>query len=369
MSFRERKFAAILKKYDGIICDPSDLIAEEEPSALFYLLADKLSYLLSLDKETSINSRGVARRRRINPFIKALAPWFLNYQQVFENRNFLREPNSPSTVPDRAINLPREPVIWVSNHGFKDDALGTVLAARRHAYIVFGNLPHFYNTFDGFIAWLIGVVMVNRKVPISKKTVVPKAVAAIKCGADLIIYPEGTWNLSPNKLMLDLWPGVYRIARATGAKIVPIVHYLRDNAKIKSNVIHTVVDDPISLEGMSEPQALSYLRDIMATWYYLMIEAYGKAERGELLAGADSLTDAWQQQLGERARLAAGWDKEIEARAAYIPKGRAFPGEVWQAIADLEKVSPQNAGLVVYARQLVAQCREEDFQHKLRRWR
>lgn len=84
----------------------------------------------------------------------------------------------------------------------------------------------FYNTIDGITAWLIGVVMANRKISASKKAAIPKAVQAMNYGADLLIYPEGTWNISQNVLVLDLWPGIYRIACETGAKIVPIVHYL-----------------------------------------------------------------------------------------------------------------------------------------------
>lgn len=51
------------------------------------------------------------------------------------------------------------------------------------------------------------------------------------------------------------------------------------------NLIHTVVDDPIRIDDLTERQALDYLRDIMATWYYLMIEAYSKSTRAEVLGG------------------------------------------------------------------------------------
>ncbi len=258
--------------------------------------------------------------------------------------------------------LPKEPVIWISNHGFKDDALGSVLAASRHAYILFGNLPQFFNTFDGVTAWLIGVVMANRRISKSKKAAIPKAVRAMNCGADLLMYPEGTWNLSPNALILDLWPGVYRIACETGAKVVPIVHYLRDNNTSKDNPIHTVVDDPVRIDDLTEGQALSYLRDIMATWYYLMIEAYGKSTRNEAL-GNSSFVEAWGRQIEERMSFVARWDREVEARADYRPKGKVFPEQVWRAIADIEKITPLNVRHVMHARRVLEQCGKEDFQH------
>lgn len=364
MSLRQRKIEAILKKYDGMITGLNDLTAGDPPSILFFLLADKLSYLLDADAEIAISPKGVARRRKINPIIKALGTHFLNNPQVFENRNFLRDPNCTSPAPDTKIALPDEPVIWASNHGFKDDALGSVLAAQRHAYILFGSLPQFYNTFDGITAWLIGVAMVNRKVSASKRSSIQKAVRVINCGADLLMYPEGTWNKSPNALAIDLWPGIYRIACETGAKVVPIVHYLRDNDISKNNLIHTVVDDPVRIDNLTERQALNYVRDLFATWYYLMIEAYGKSTRDEILKGASTFAEAWDKQSEERVNIVARWDKEIESQVDYRPKWKVSPTEVWQAIADVENITPQKVQHIIYAKQLVEQCAREDFQHR-----
>ena len=365
MSTKQQKIDAILKKYDGIITGLNDLTAGDPPSSLFYILADKLSYLMDADAKIAINPKGVARRRKINPIIKTLGAHFLSNPQIFENRNFLRDPNCSDPPPDAKIALPDEPVIWASNHGFKDDGVASILAAQRHAYILFGSLPQFYNTFDGITAWLNGVAMANRKVSASRKASIAKAVRVINCGADLLIYPEGIWNKSPSALAIDLWPGVYRIACETGAKVAPIVHYLRDNDATKSNPIHTVVDDPFRIDDLTERQALDYIRDAFATWYYLMIEAYGKSSRDEILKGASTAAEAWERQLKERVSGVSRYDKEIERSADFRPKWKVSPQQVWQAIADITNITPQNVGHVLYAKQLVAQCLREDFQHRI----
>ncbi|MCI9333125.1 MAG: hypothetical protein HFG05_13325, partial [Oscillibacter sp.] len=309
-------------------------------------------------------SKGVKRRRRINPIIKMLGAHFLNNPQVFENRNFLRNPSCTALAPDKSIILPDEPVIWASNHRFKDDTLASILAAQRHAYILFGSLPQFYNSFDGVTAWLNGVAMANRKVSASRKTSIPKAIRVINCGADLLIFPEGIWNKSPSVLAINLWPGIYRIACETGAKVVPIVHYLRDNDISKNNPIHTVIDDPIRIDNLSEYQALDCIRNVFASWYYLMIEAYGKTTRQEALGTALTVVDAWETQLTERTSFVTRYDKEIELWADYRPEWKASPQQVWRAVADVAKITPQNVRHVLYARELVAQCTREDFQHR-----
>ena len=365
MSSKQQKLDAILKKYDGVITGLNDLTAGDPPSALFYILADKLSYLMDADANIAINPKGIARRKKINPIIKTLGAHFLSNPQIFENRNFLRDPNNPNPSPDAEIVLPDEPIIWASNHGFKDDGVASILAAKRHAYILFGSLAQFYNTFDGITAWLNGVAMANRKVSASRRASIAKAVRVINCGSDLLIYPEGIWNKSPNALALDLWPGIYRIACETGAKVAPIVHYLRDSDASKSNPIRTVVDDPFRIDDLTERQALGYIRDAFATWNYLMIEAYGKTSRDEIVKGASTPVEVWERQLKERVSGVGRYDKEIERWADYRPKWKITPQQAWQAIADMTDITPQNVNHVLYAKQLVAQCLREDYQHRI----
>lgn len=190
----KKKLNKILQKYNGIITGANDLTAGAEPSALFYFLADHLCYLLDNDPQKVVSAKGIAWRRKFHPIIKKLGVHFLSTPQVFENRNFLKNPQATKIAPDPEIVLPNEPVIWAANHSFKDDTLATILAAKRHTYILFGSLPQFYNTFDGITAWLNGVVMTNRKVSDSRKSSVQKAVKAMRLGADMLIFPEGVWN-------------------------------------------------------------------------------------------------------------------------------------------------------------------------------
>lgn len=285
--------------------------------------------------------------------------------QIFENRNALRNPDLVDVPPDADIALSKEPVIWVANHGFKDDVLATILAVKRPACILFGSLPQFYNTFDGVTAWLSGVVMMNRKVSVSKRAIIPKAVRAMHLGADLVVFPEGVWNKSPNALLINLWPGIYRIACETGAKIVPVSHYIRDCSNMeKNNPIHTVVDDPVRIDDLSEQAALEYVRDILATWFYLMMERYGKTTRENLLGGAESSVKVWEQQLIDSVKTVARYDKEIETQADYRPKWKTLPQDVWCPVANISKVTKDNILYVLYARQLVKQLEREDFQRR-----
>lgn len=187
----------------------------------------------------------------------------------------------------------------------------------------------------------------------------------MKFGADLMVFPEGVWNKSPNALLIDLWPGIYRIACETGAKVVPVVHYIRHcSNQEKDNPIHTVIDDPIRIDDLSERAALEYLRDILATWYYLMMEVYGKTTRKNLLKGASSSVEVWEQSLVNRVKTVARYDTEIELCADYHPKWKVSPQEVWRSVADISKLTKSNVLHVWYARQLMERLDIEDFQRR-----
>lgn len=386
-TLKERELAKIVEANKDYITSINDLTGGDDPSLLFYLLIKLSDRLLNPENQKEQSKTAIEIRRKLNPIIKKLGPSFLTNPQIIENRNFLMNPTAKVIEEDPGIILPDEPVIWTANHSFKDDTLATVLVAR-HAYILFGSLPQFYNTFDGVTAYLNGVVQANRKVKLSRGASIPKSVGVIKNGADMLIFPEGVWNKTPDRLLLDFWPGVYRTAQETGAKVVPVAHYQRDKTskKIPGNEIHTVIDDPMDITNMSEKEGLELLRDKIATWYWLMMEQYGKSsnyeefglrevmeKNNQFLTIEEQLqlahvrpktyNEVWEQHLTERVQTAARYDKEIELSADYRPRQKVLPEDVFASIASLEKTE-QNKDAVEHARQLVKTRRENDFQRR-----
>ena len=373
------------KKYKDSINDISDLTLTDNPNLMFYFLIKMYGYLLDNDPNIATSKYGVEIRKKTKILLKKLGPKFLLNPQVFENRNELMHPESTTIKQDKGIILPSEPVIWAANHAFKDDTLASVIAMYRDAYIVFGSLPQFYNTFDGITAWINGVVMTNRKVKASKKASIEKCIKLANNGADLFIFPEGVWNKTPNQLMINLWPGIYRIAKETGMKVVPIAHYMRDCSDINNlnNPIHTVIDDPIRIDDLSEKSALKYIRDVISTWYYLMMEKYGKSTRKIETKGFSSSHEAWEYKLKQRIKTVDYYDESIEFTADYRPKDIVRPEEVWTPISKLHQkdLSPiemakilganrksANIGFcetdVEYAKKLVYQRKNEDYQRR-----
>ena len=354
---------------EGLIASEKDLIGDNKPaSSMFLYMVKKYGYLLNGDL---LSEKEIRMRRIINIIIKKIGPAFLQNKQVFENRKTLINHND--TTPDAPIILPEEPVIWMPNHGFKDDPLASVLSCQRNAYFLFASLPQFYNSFDGITAWLNGVTLINRKVASSRKSSVENCVDVLNHGVDLIFYPEGILNKSANELILDLWPGIYRVAKETGAKVVPIVHYLRDKGpktfknKInpsKDDIIHTVVDDAIKIDDLSEKAALEYLRDVLATWLYLLMEKYGNATREELVSDHEDSISALEEKLQHDLSTMEYYDSDIEKKSDYRPKELVRPEDVFESIANIENINISNVNDVIYAQKLVRQRKREDIQRR-----
>ena len=354
----------------GLITKEEDLTGGDKTSLMFDYMIRKYGYLLENDINTILPDSYFQKGETIHDVMVLLGKYFLSNPQIFEDREKLLEGDTETFSSEKRpfsskIELPNEPVIFLSNHWFKDDVLATILAAKRRAFIIFGSLPQFYGTIDGWMAAKNGSVMVNRKVAESKGTSVEKGKYVLSKGMSLMVCPEGVWNKSPNQIMLPLWNGFYRMAKKEDGSfypVVPIIHYISNTHKPgKDNPIHTIVDDPIYLDGMNEQEAVEYIRDRMITWSYKLMEKYGTTTREELLKGYSSSVEAWEDELRKRVATAAKYDTEIEIAADRHP--RVTPLSIWEPISQLE-VTKANAAEVEHAKKLVKELKSNDFQHR-----
>lgn len=387
--FSDKQIAFIKEsvyKYRNYLSSFTDLIGDNKaPSKLFLYNMKHYGYLLQDDPNKVINKKAVLIRKYISgQIIKKVGPIFLASKQIFENRKKLLK---NSNEKDNEIIVPKDSVLWTPNHHFRDDALSTLIAAKRPSYMVFGSLPEFYNTFNGILGNLEGVLIVNRKVKSSRKALEPKIDKAISLGADVFLCAEGVWNKTPNQHILDTWHAVYRRAVENGTKVIPIVHYVYDPSRIidkRINPIHTVVDEPIDFTHFSEEAGLKYYRDVMSTWYYLMAEKYGKTTREELMEyyanralnyneelkkedfDQKKITahEAWKIFLLDLMTTADWYDSSIELNADYRDKTIIRPEDAFYNIANIKNTTSENVWDVLEAKKLVKTRKSEDYQRR-----
>lgn len=96
-------------------------------------------------------------------------------------------------------------------------------------------------------------------------------------------FPEGTWNLSPNKLHLPMRYGFLDIARKANVPVVPVVHeftYASDDKKEKITKIHTRFGKPIYITPNDDiSEKLKEYEESISTMRWELIEEKGLFER------------------------------------------------------------------------------------------
>lgn len=174
-------------------------------------------------------------------------------------------------VVEQPCNLLQgKPVIYAVNHFcFADTPIMGRITPKR-SYILLGKQRL------GFSDWLYfmlnGVIFVDRK---DKEDMAASKLAMstyLNKGRSIVMFPEGTWNLTENQLMLPMKWGIIDIAKETGAQIIPTVHeYDREQKKC-----FVRFDTPMTFSPEeSKADAIAALRDALATMRWEFWERNG----------------------------------------------------------------------------------------------
>lgn len=198
------------------------------------MFKNKLQYMMSNNPDETITEIGSKIRKKIRPY-------FLTFLKLGNKLKLVVEKNEYKKI--------EKPIIYVASHGFKDDVLNTLLTLKDDAYVVFGNIDLFYNTFDGLCLWVYGTQLVNRYDKESKHSMKDKMDKIIEYGNNIIIFSEATWNLSPNRLMEKLHWGFYDTAIKNNALIVPIVT-TKVGKKCYSRVLNSIDLKEVGLDDI-----------------------------------------------------------------------------------------------------------------------
>ncbi len=173
--------------------------------------------------------------------------------------------------------LPDKPVIYDVNHFcFADTPIMGRIVPKR-SYILAGKQRLGLSDWLYFV--LNGVVFVDRKDKADTAAAKLAMSAYLHKGRSIAMFPEGTWNLTENQLMLPMKWGVIDIAKETGAQIVPVaLEYDRESkwcfVRFGEAMLFSAED--------SKAEAITALRDAMATMRWEFWERKGLFPRAVL---------------------------------------------------------------------------------------
>lgn len=196
----------------------------------------------------------------------------------------LVERQSISVIGEK-ISYTEKPVIFAVTHIGKFDYQIVTEVLKVYQIPFSGDPEKMYRTFEGFILWLNGVIYCDTDNMGDRKVGYHTMVNTLRAGYNVLIYPEGVWNISPNQLVLPLFPGVIKCADETGCEIIPIgivqqgkEFYVRigENLHIDSSQV-TMIDKEVYLDYQK-----TILRDVMATLQYELMSSMGTFRRAEI---------------------------------------------------------------------------------------
>lgn len=121
-----------------------------------------------------------------------------------------------------------EPVIFVVNHSNGHDFPVVAQCIKKHFYIL-ADFTMKKDIIVNLLNRLNGCIYVDRKNPSSKKQSKSKMIDHLKSGHNILLFPEGTWNLNPSRMLLPLNWGVIDISKQISVPIIPITILYRNN--------------------------------------------------------------------------------------------------------------------------------------------
>jgi len=241
-------------------------LSTEERKIYYIRLKEYLSSLkYSLPKEKYLRVCEILNKK----VVRAIVDKIKGYDLFIENKSV----------------IPNGPVIYASSHQDFNDHFNVVLSIPTHMIILnSSNVPSIIKLVMG----IHGIEYVDRSNAQSRFESKIHLMEYLSKGKSIVIFPEATFNCSPNKLILPLHGGVIDIAKKMQVPIVPMVQeYNFDTSKldgknkIKSCTVRFGMPIYVSYEDNIKTKK-EELRNAMATIRYNLIEQKGIFDRKEI---------------------------------------------------------------------------------------
>lgn len=255
-------------------------------------------YLTSSNPKKTISKHGIVLRRFIYPLVRKLSGPLTDVRGILVQRT----------------HLPKGPKIFAVTHTYsREDVAWAVAFAGEQSFLITNARQELLYTSDGYALWASGIILVDRHDKKNRHASIEKARRVLELGGNIMIFPEGVWNMSPNLLVRKLFSGVYRIARLTGVPVIPI------GTMVYDDICYVSRGAALHLNHFEQQEALCLLRDTLATLKWEIMEKYGHTTREAILCGQFP-NQYWDEHLKNYIAKQTIYENEEEAHAHFVDK-------------------------------------------------
>lgn len=167
------------------------------------------------------------------------------------------------------------PIIYACTHVGGVDIETAFEAIKKPCWLFLGNPREVYRNMDGLMLGVNGVICVELNHKQDRRIAKETAIGLLKNGGDLLIFPEGAWNISDNQLVMRMFSGTADMALQSHAQIVPIA------LECYGKHMYVAIGKNIAVTGHWEDKErlTNHLRDALATLKWRIFEAVGIQSR------------------------------------------------------------------------------------------
>lgn len=237
--------------------------------------------------------------------------------------------------------MTNSPKIFVPTHVGKYDIGAISEVIKDHYYLLSGDYEHIQGTIEETFLRYNGVFYFQEQDKLDRKMVTEKMLDFLKSGGNLMWFPEGTWNLTPNLPVLPCYWGIVDIAKEAKAEIIPIgaeQYGMHFKIAIGKNINCAKYENDI----IGKTQAITDIRDTLATLKWYIWESESQIKRTNIT------NEYWRTYVDDRLtewNFKQQWIDEM----VFKPKNVTTPEE---AFAFMDKLIPsrENAFLLKRSR-------------------
>ena len=311
-----------LKIFEMGISEAEQVLREREFNELYFKLRHK-------DENSFLGKLRLKIRKQLHKFV---LPFY-----GIKNRlgGFSHE-----IISDRRTATNR-PIIFAITHIGKYDIEIVSAAIKDDYYLLTGDYEHLQGTLDALFLAANGVIYFNQRVKSDRTLVSQRMIEHLQAGGNLMYFPEGTWNMTPNLPMLPCYWGIVEIAQKGNAIIVPIAidqygKYFKINIGENFDMLR-FGNDP-----SEKANAIASLRDTMATLKWEIWET-------EKISRSEVCGDEWDKYIAARFQEWSYFNMDYIYRLIFKPKDITTYTD---AFAHLQSIDPDKANAFLFNKRL-----------------
>lgn len=305
-----------------------ELLLKNDELAKYYLQKREYEY------KNKTYLKGTKWRELLHPILLKL---------ISLNRKYIDKQNL-KILNDKRTDTGKSVIYAITHIGMYDYQLVSE-AIKKHQYPFAGDPETMYKSPDGFFLNLNGIIYCDTDSKVDRKIAKDTAIELLNRGKNLLIYPEGIWNVTPNLLTLPLFPGVIDIAMTTDCEIIPVAieQYGKDFiVNIGSNF---KVNEQLSNREEYINEKKEQLRDELATLKMEILESRNIIKRntlGSFIEENDKFSNRIINEWINPKTKISYYNNEIIKKRTFKLKNNPSPDDAFNYFNEL-KINKKNA--------------------------